>query len=187
MIAYKGFNIDLSCLGYKFKEDTVNITSEANCRQNGFHCAEDPLDCLTYYPNWENSVYYIVDAGGDVHEDGTDSKISCTHMKLLYKLSLEEFLMESLIYISNHPLRKMNNRVVMDEAEASKGKKFTIVRGKRPIAKGELGTLLGFVKEEKRNSEVSDIAVYKVDGINYLPDTWYTVDGKPYEKQVIDE
>ena len=83
MIAYKGFQKDLKCRGFQFQEYGINETEKANCRQNGFHCAENPLDCLCYYPNWKNSVYYIVDASGDLDEDGEDSKISCTKMRLL--------------------------------------------------------------------------------------------------------
>lgn len=60
MIAYKGFQKDLKCRGFQFQEYGINETEKANCRQNGFHCAENPLDCLCYYPNWKNSVYYIV-------------------------------------------------------------------------------------------------------------------------------
>ena len=64
MIAYKGFKKDLKCRGFQFQEYGINETEKANCRQNGFHCAENPLDCLCYYPNWKNSAYYIVDASG---------------------------------------------------------------------------------------------------------------------------
>ena len=49
MIAYKGFEKNLSCRGYQFKRYGINETTEANCRQNGFHCAENPLDCLVHY------------------------------------------------------------------------------------------------------------------------------------------
>ena len=47
MYAYKGFEPDLSCRGYRFVMGK-NVTPEANCASNGFHCAEDPLDCLSY-------------------------------------------------------------------------------------------------------------------------------------------
>lgn len=53
MIAYKGFQKDLKCRGFQFQEYGINETEKANCRQNGFHCAENPLDCLCYYPNWK--------------------------------------------------------------------------------------------------------------------------------------
>lgn len=54
MYAYKGFEPDLSCRGYRFVMGK-NVTPEANCASNGFHCAEDPLDCLTYYSDMDRS------------------------------------------------------------------------------------------------------------------------------------
>ena len=100
MIAYKGFQKDLKCRGFQFQEYGINETEKANCRQNGFHCAENPLDCLCYYPNWKNSVYYIVDASGDLDEDGEDSKISCTKMRLLKKIELRSLLLHGAAYMA---------------------------------------------------------------------------------------
>ena len=45
MIAYKGFRPGLICRGYQFVMG-LNTTEKANCRENGFHCAENPLDCV---------------------------------------------------------------------------------------------------------------------------------------------
>lgn len=55
MYAYKGFEPDLSCRGYRFVMGK-NVTPEANCASNGFHCAENPLDCLTYYSDMDRSI-----------------------------------------------------------------------------------------------------------------------------------
>ena len=65
LIAYKGFKPGLVCRGYQFHMG-LNMTDKANCRANGFHCAEDPLDCLSYYPDMNQTEYYIVEAGGDI-------------------------------------------------------------------------------------------------------------------------
>lgn len=111
MIAYKGFQKDLKCRGFQFQEYGINETEKANCRQNGFHCAENPLDCLCYYPNWKNSVYYIVDASGDLDEDGEDSKISCTKMRLLKKIELRSLLLHGAAYMAKYPNRKWNSHV----------------------------------------------------------------------------
>ena len=46
MIAYKGFEKGLTCRDYQFRMG-LNVTDEANCTHNGFHCAENPLDCLS--------------------------------------------------------------------------------------------------------------------------------------------
>ena len=61
MLAYKGFEKGLICRGYQFKLG-LNTTDKAHCVRYGFHCAENPLDCLTYYPNTSTSVYFIVNA-----------------------------------------------------------------------------------------------------------------------------
>lgn len=82
MIAYKGFCPGLVCRGYQFKMG-LNVTEKANCAENGFHCAENPLDCLNYYGDIKHSEYYIVNAGGDIDEDSHDTKISCTQLTIL--------------------------------------------------------------------------------------------------------
>jgi hypothetical protein len=182
MKAYKGFNKDLSCMGFKFKEGVINKTPEANCVKNGFHCAENPLDCLSYYPNWNNSVYYIVKAAGDLDEDGTDSKISCTEMTLVKKLTLEEFVYESLAYMQRYPLRKWNYHV--SEQEASNKDGFAIARGKHPKAAGTIGVVLGLVREEEKSSEIAEITAVIVDGVKIKDNTWYTLlDGRLVEER----
>lgn len=183
IIAYKGFNPDLTCTSgghtFQYKIGVWNEEPEANCRENGFHCAENPLDCLDYYRDWDKSVYYVVIADGDIDEDGTDTKISCTRMKLLHQLSLEEFVAAGLKYIYDHPKRKNNSRVKIDTGKATE--RFTIVRGKGPIAKGEQGTVLGFAKESPDGQSIAEIGLYVVDGKEILPDTWYDIYGKEAE------
>ena len=158
MIAYKGFQKDLKCRGFQFQEYGINETEKANCRQNGFHCAENPLDCLCYYPNWKNSAYYIVDASGDLDEDGEDSKISCTKMRLLKKIELRSLLLHGAAYNG-----------------------FCIVRGKDPKAKGQKGDLLLLLKEQPGNSQILEIGVICIDGQKYPEETWIDVTGKLVE------
>ena len=97
MIAYKGFRPGMICIGYQFQMG-LNVTEKANCRQNGFHCAEDPLDCLSYYSDVDHSEYYIVNAGGDIDEDEVDSKISCTELTVLKRLTKEELFLHGLAF-----------------------------------------------------------------------------------------
>lgn len=186
MIAYKAFEPDLSCTSggnrFQYDEKEWNEEPEANCAKNGFHCASNPLDCLTYYPAWDSAVYYMVLVDGDINEDGLDSKISCTRMKLLKKLTLKEFVSESIMYMCDHPQLKTNGMVQENTGEARQH--FTIVRGKKPVAKGRLGSILGFAQEAKNSREIVQAGILVVDGENVLPDTWYTLDGKIAERLV---
>ncbi|EOS72120.1 MAG: hypothetical protein HFG77_07605 [Hungatella sp.] len=176
MKAFKGFHKNLTCLGFQFREDMVNRTEEANCAQNGFHCAENPLDCFSYYPNWRNSVYYEVDATGDLDEDAVDSKISCTEMRLIRRLSLEQMLFEAAVYMVGHPKREWNYRVRLETGTAWNG--FGIVRGKNPRAAGGKGEFLLILKEEQDSPEIEEIALLKIDGKRYHSDEFYDVYGK---------
>ena len=152
----------------------LNCTEQANCTKNGFHCAEDPLDCLTYYSNMDRSEYYIVNAGGDVHEDGTDTKISCTELTIIKKLSRMDFFLHALAFMEDHPKREQSSHVTRDKADAgSRG--YAVVRGIDPIACGGIGSILAFAKEDDTGNIVQ-VALAEVDGERILPNVWYGVD-----------
>lgn len=118
MLAYKGFRKGLICRGYQYFENQWNCTDKARCHERGFHCAENPLDCLVYYPSWESSEYYLVEAKGDLDEDAVDSKIACTELFLKRKLELVQLLYEGLKYMIKKPGRNWSSVV---SAEKGKG------------------------------------------------------------------
>lgn len=173
MIAYKAFAHGLICRGYQFIMG-VNKTDQANCAANGFHCAENPLDCLSYYPNLDVSEYCIVEAGGDIDEDDNDSKIACTELNILKKLTREELFLHGLAYMVDHPHRKWSSHVQMDRAKANGG--YAVVRGLDPAACGSIGDILAFAKENPATGCIEQIALTYVDGIKVMPDIWYGVD-----------
>lgn len=176
MIAYKGFDPGLVCRGYQFVMG-LNVTDKANCRANGFHCAENPLDCLSYYPNMERSEYYLVDAGGDMDEDEHDSKISCTRLTILKKLDKKDFFLHALAYMMDHPDRECSSRVVRDAGCAGKDS-FVVVRGIDPIAKGSRNSVLALAKEEPETGKIIQIGLACVDGKCARPNVWYDIDWK---------
>ena len=79
ILAYKGFNKDMTCRGFQYKEGgsyhTVN--KPIRCEQ-GFHACTEPIDVFSYY-NPCLSVYHQVGLFGDVDtpdvEENDDSKI----------------------------------------------------------------------------------------------------------------
>ena len=108
MLVYKATHKGQVCRGVKLVPG-MNVEPEANCVKNGWHAAEDPLDCLRYYPDEKNSEFWVCNAEGDIDEDGTDSKISCTHLTLIKQLSLEEFVMHAIAYMLKYPGRRSMN------------------------------------------------------------------------------
>lgn len=173
MIAYKAFYPGLICRGYQFVMGK-NITDKANCKKNGFHCAGNPLDCLSYYPDMKHSEYYIVNAGGDIDEVEDDTKISCTELTIIKKLTKEDFFLHGLAYMVDHPLLENSPYVALDSEEARNG--YAIVRGKAPRAKGGLGDILAFAQEDPESRHIIKIAMTKVDGKKVVPGKWYGID-----------
>lgn len=179
MIAFKGFNKDLVCtmgkgnfkyeVGKKYKEDT------AKCASTGFHCVEEPIEVLRWYSN-DTSRYCIVEAGGDIHEDGND-KISCTEMKILKEVTLQQIGALECKWIQEHPERKCSNYVRRDSGKALKDG-IVVVRGKNPKAAGGTGSTLFLLREGTGTKEIVDIGIYKIDGVEYMPDSYYRVDGR---------
>lgn len=172
MIAYKGFDIGLRCRGYQFSLGR-NITEKANCMANGFHCAENPLDCLSYYSNMKGSEYCIVNAGGDINEDGRDTKIACTELTIIKKLTVKELFFHGLAFMADHPSREWSSHVKKDKANAYNG--YAVVRGIDPLACGKKGDILAFAKEDDKGN-IIQLALAEVDGKDIMPDIWYGAD-----------
>ena len=87
--SYKGFNKDMTCRDFQYKEDKEYETSKAVVCNEGFHAYEHPLDCLDYYPP-NTSVYHEVEQTGEFSSDSSsrDSKIASTKIKIGAKLSI---------------------------------------------------------------------------------------------------
>jgi hypothetical protein len=174
--AYKGFNKDMKCRGYQFEEGKWHEEPEANCVKNGFHCAENPLDCLSYYPDMDSSRYWVVLIDGDIDENGSDTKISATKMKLFKEMNLEQFVAESVMYMLNHPLRPTNHRVRTSNGMAQEHDKFIIVRNEEPAAAGSrIGQYIGLVKDCEDHVEGT---LLLVDGEKYKPGVFYDLKGE---------
>lgn len=179
MFAYKGFNNKLQCtrgagvfqyeVGKWYKED------QANCAKNGFHCCENPLDCLTYY-SWDgNNIFCIVEIRGDIHEDSNE-RISATEIRVVKKLELFDFLLHACAFIQKHPKRENLRNVKLNTGEALSNDKFVVVRGKSPKAAGPQGCYLVLLKEFSDSNEIEEIHIVQVDNEkNIKPNKLYTV------------
>lgn len=186
MIAYKGFNSDMTCtMGRGTFQYAPGVTVDetetgAQCAHTGLHCAEDPLDVLDYYGNPEKSRYFIVRAEGDIHEDAHGTRISCTKLTPVKEITIQKLALHACHYIVSHPERKNNRRVKEDKGTADEY--FVIVRGKNPIARGDKGAILFLLQEAEDSKEIAEMAAYEVDGQDIKEDTWYDIAGNEVKK-----
>lgn len=106
ILAVKGFAPNLKATHgvseFTYKPG-LNVCEKSKAQSYGFHCAENPFDCLKFY-KWDGiNEFWAVSADGDIDESGDDSKISCTKMTLIRKIYEVEFLMLFVRYCMRHP------------------------------------------------------------------------------------
>lgn len=188
MLAYKGFKSDLTCTfgrgTFQYKEGQTIKEEDSKAQRTGLHCAENPVECLRWYPLGGGNRYFLVEAAGSIDElGGTDTQLACTEMTLLKELSLKEFAGHAMMYMVKHPLRdwKRNSRMLQiteDEAEADENG-IAIARGLHPKVKGKQGAVLGLIRDN--GGLIEDAKLFAVEGEIKL-DTWYTLkDRQPME------
>lgn len=184
MIAYKMFNKDLTCTKGKGRfQYTPGVwieEKEANCAKNGLHCAENPLDCLSYYHVWDEARCFLVEVEGSVDEDGRDSKISCTRIRLAKELTLKQFVAAAAVYMIQHPHLPENSLVQHTDGVAG-ANHFVICRGQEHLkAKGKAGDVLAILEEDE-TGEILGARIMEIDGTEFLPGVWYDITGEQAE------
>ncbi len=160
MIAYKGFNKELCSVmgdGNKqtchFEPRETKKVEKSKTGRNGFHCCENPFECLKYYAMDGKNRFFEVEATGSIDEDKT-GRIACTHITLLKELTPLEFTVAGMKYMIDHPHRAKwekeysSVKVKQDKAEARKEGHIAIARGRDPVVRGAEGSILGLLAED---------------------------------------
>lgn len=96
MKAYKGFNRDMTCLGFQFEEGkTYEHQGDVKLCESGFHACEDPMDCLRYYDPCE-SVYHEVELEGVSDERKDDTKIVGKKIRIGARMTIKSIVKASI-------------------------------------------------------------------------------------------
>lgn len=189
MKAYKAFNTDLTCTRgngtYQYRAGETYFTEQSQTARTGFHCCENPVDCLTWYPLplGETGRIFIVYAEGDIDE--IEDKIACTQITIGKELNLRGLVLEACKYIIRHPARTYKNRGIRyeigEDLAIAEEDGFAIARGVKPTVKGRAGSVVAVLVENPENpNEFVDAKIASV-GIDIEPDTWYTVQEGTWE------
>lgn len=182
MLAYKGFNSRLQAvLGHgtmQFEPGMTYGKDRCKCGHNGFHCAEDPLCAMSYYGSMD-SRYFIVEAAGDINQDGVGSRISCTKLTLVKEIDRIKLAVHACLYIQRYPERGPEERhhLAKNKGKCHTKGDFIIVRGKEPRAAGVKGSWLFLLREEKQSVAIKDVFPVYIDGKEYRANTWYGIRG----------
>ena len=97
MKAYKGFNADMTCRGFQYKEGETYHEDIADLCHKGFHACERPLDVLEYYsPN--SSVYHEVELDDISEQREEDSKVCAKFIKIGAKVDITTLVEATVDY-----------------------------------------------------------------------------------------
>lgn len=99
---YKGFNSDLTCRGFQYKEGETYKTDKAELCRTGFHACERPLDAISYYSP-SRAVYHAVELGDvETDDESSDTKVCSTEITIKNKLSIKELMSAEYKYAKEH-------------------------------------------------------------------------------------
>ena len=69
VIAYKGFNKDLTCRGFQYEVGKEYTEEEVSICKRGFHACENPFDVLKFYGDVLNNRFCVVEQSGQIKKD----------------------------------------------------------------------------------------------------------------------
>lgn len=209
--SYKGFNKDMTCIGFQYEEGKEYTTDKAVACKSGFHACEYPLDVFEYYKPSE-SIYCEVEQSGDISRDGNDSKIASSKIKIGASINIAGLVKASIEYIKakcekennsdedkkvieTTGSRSANSATGYGSANLSTGsecsndsqgeRNISIGWGRDNKCKGIVGSFLVLSEWDEWDGKkypFISAKMVEVDGENIKADTWYKlVDGEIVE------
>ena len=112
--SYKGFNKDMTCRDFQYKEGESYEEPSAKACERGFRACEYPLDCLDYYsPN--ESVYHVVEQSGEISRYSDDTKVASTKIKIGAEINIAGLVKAAIEYT----MKRVNPEAKADERQGA--------------------------------------------------------------------
>lgn len=201
MKAYKGFNADMTCRGFQYKEGETYHEDIADLCHKGFHACEYPLDVLAYYPP-NSSVYHEVELEEVSDERADDSKVCAKTIRVGARMDIASLVKASREYNMSKCNKSRRKRVTGDQgvapaeddqsvayvtgnysaasvtgkggvASADNPTAIAVALGLNGRAKGVLGAYI--VCAEWEDNKLICAKMAQVDGVTIKADTYYVL------------
>ena len=195
---YKGFNPDMTCRGFQYKEGETYQENRADLCSAGFHACENPLNVFDYYPpcdeNGNLNKFHEVELDGVSDQRSNDTKVVAKQIKIGAELNLLGLAKAHVEWVKNNldPNAKAVNSGYSSSAVNSGDRSSAVNSGKDSIAvawgidskaKAEKGSYIVLAEwvydEEKYEYIFKGAKMRKVDGKTIKADTFYKlINGK---------
>lgn len=201
MKAYKGFDKNLQCRGFQFREGETYHEDEAKLCKAGFHACEVPLDVFKYYAP-ANSVYHEVELENVSGEREDDSKVCAKTIKVGAEISVLGLVKAQIEYVKSRTTTEHTDPKAATAgdcgaatagyrgaatagnygAATSRGKSKTgengvcVARGENVMVCGGIGTILVAANENSDNYDITEWKAAVVDGEKIKANAWYKLE-----------
>lgn len=201
--AYKAFDKDLSCRGFKYKVGKeYEETGDIKACEKGFHACPYPLDVFSYYTP-AGSRFCEVEQSGKI-DDSESDKVCSSKIRIGAELDIRGLVKAAVSYVKERCTNECNakpgkpatagNRGAATAgdggaatagnygAATARGKASTgsnglsVARGKNVQVKGGIGAILVIAEERDDTYDIVDWKAVVVDGEVVKADTWYRLE-----------
>lgn len=201
--AYKAFDKDLSCRGFKYEVGKeYEETGYIKACEKGFHACPYPLDVFGYYAPAE-SRFCEVEQSGKI-DDSERDKVCSSKIRIGAELDIRGLVKAAVSYVKERCTNECNAEpgepaTAGDSGAATagnsgaatagnygaataKGKASTgsnglsVARGENIQVKGGIGAILVIAEERDDTYDIVDWKAVVVDGEVVKADTWYRLE-----------
>lgn len=201
--AYKAFDKDLSCRGFKYKVGKeYEETGDIKACEKGFHACPYPLDVFGYYAP-AGSRFCEVEQSGKI-DDSESDKVCSSKIRIGAELDIRGLVKAAVSYVKERCTNEYNaepGKPAMTGyrgvatagyrgvatagdrgAATARGKASTgsnglsVARGKNVQVKGGIGAILVIAEERDDTYDIVDWKAVVVDGEVAKADTWYRLE-----------
>lgn len=179
MIAYKGFNKDMTCRGFQYEEGKEYETDSAKLCESGFHACENPLDCFRYYAPGQ-SVYHKVELDDNGERNDDDTKVVGKKIKIGAEIGLKGIIEAGVKLIYEKAIKEKSASSGFNSKAEAKGKHCAAAAlGKNVKVRASIGGGICATEYGDWDGKGYPLLAIKaaiVDGEIIKADTWYKLE-----------
>lgn len=193
--AYKAFDKDLSCRGFKYEVGKeYEETGYIKVCEKGFHACPYPLDVFGYYPP-AGARFCEVEQSGKI-DDSESNKVCSSKIRIGAELDIRGLVKAAVSYVKERCTNECNAEpgkpatagysgaatagdcgAATARGKASTGSNgLSVARGKNVQVKGGIGAILVIAEERDNTYDIVDWKAVVVDGEVVKADTWYRLE-----------
>ena len=186
MKAYKGFDKNLQCRGYRYEIGRTFEEDDASLCSKGFHACEYPLDCFSYYAP-ADSRYCEVEIEDNGERNSGDTKVCGKKIRIGAEVGIKELIRAAFAYVKAHCtnaeqgldrccLTGGNGSALTggDSSALTGGDRSVVYGGENAKVRAGIGSVLAL--QYWADGKFIGVKCKAVDGKKIKANTWYRLD-----------